>query len=95
MALVLASLQASSAAGQIVFRDVAAEAGISFRHERGARGEWHPVETMGSGVAVLDYDGDGASDLFFVQGGEVPGTGRPPGRVGALYRNEGAGVSGT
>ena len=46
--------------------------GISFRHERGARGEWHPVETMGSGVAVLDYDGDGAPDLFFVQGGEVP-----------------------
>ena len=81
----------SARASQIALRDVAAEAGISFRHERGARGDWHPVETMGSGVAVLDYDGDGAPDLFFVQGGEVPGTGRPPGIVGALYRNEGNG----
>ncbi|MCY4629244.1 MAG: CRTAC1 family protein [Acidobacteria bacterium] len=74
-----------------MFRDVAEAAGISFRHERGARGDWHPVETMGSGVAVLDYDTDGAPDLFFVQGGEVPGTGRPPGLVGTLYRNEGDG----
>lgn len=80
-----------SASAQIAFRDVAEEAGISFRHERGARGERHPVETMGSGVAVLDYDGDGAPDLFFVQGGEVPGTGHPPQPVGQLYRNEGDG----
>ena len=72
-------------------RDVAAEAGVSFQHARGARGNWHPVETMGSGVAVLDYDGDGAPDLFFVQGGEVPGTGHPPGTVGQLYRNGGDG----
>ena len=89
--LLVLVLPVSSASAQIVLRDVAEAAGISFRHDRGARGEWHPVETMGSGVAVLDYDGDGAPDLFFVQGGEVPGTGRPPGRVGALYRNEGAG----
>ena len=69
----------------------AAEAGIRFRHLRGARGERHPVETMGSGVAVLDYDGDGAPDLFFVQGGEVPGSGRPPAPPGALFRNDGGG----
>ena len=82
---------AAPAPAQIALRDVAAEAGITFRHERGARGGRHPVETMGSGIAVLDYDGDGAPDLFFVQGGEVPGTGFPPGRVGALYRNSGDG----
>ena len=89
--LLLVAFPAADGVAQIVFRDVAEAAGISFRHERGARGEWHPVETMGSGVAVLDYDTDGAPDLFFVQGGEVPGTGRPPGLVGTLYRNEGDG----
>lgn len=87
----LAVAPVSSAAAQVVLRDVAEEAGVSFRHDRGARGDWHPVETMGSGVAVLDYDGDGAPDLFFVQGGEVPGTGQPPGLVGTLYRNDGDG----
>lgn len=90
-ALLLTSLPMSSTAGQIVLREVAEEAGISFRHQRGARGERHPVETMGSGLAVLDYDGDAAPDLFFVQGGEVPGTGHPPGPAGQLFRNEGGG----
>lgn len=82
----------SAAAGQdFHFAESAAEAGIRFRHLRGARGERHPVETMGSGVAVLDYDGDGAPDLFFVQGGEVPGSGEPPAPPGALLRNDGNG----
>ena len=81
----------SPASFQIALRDVALEVGVSFQHERGARGERHPVETMGSGVAVLDYDGDGAPDLFFVQGGEVPGTGHPRATVGQLFRNDGGG----
>ena len=86
-------LVASSAAaqGQFQLRDIAAEAGVDFLHQRGARGEWHPVETMGSGVAVFDYDGDGDPDLFFVQGGAVPGTGGTPDVVGQLFRNDGAG----
>ena len=82
---------------QFRFTERAEAAGVRFRHERGARGGRHPVETMGSGVAVLDYDGDGAADLFFVQGGEVPGTGAVPGGAGAarapgaLFRNDGNG----
>lgn len=88
----LPSAGVSSAAEQD-FRLVesAAEAGIRFRHLRGDRGERHPVETMGSGVAVLDYDGDGAPDLFFVRGGEVPGSGAPSAPPGALFRNDGSG----
>ncbi len=89
---------ASPAAGvQFRFTERAEAAGVRFRHRRGARGGRHPVETMGSGVAVLDYDGDGAADLFFVQGGEVPGTGAVPGGAGAarapgaLFRNDGNG----
>ena len=89
--LVLPAAPFSAPSSQIRLRDVARGSGIVFDHFRGARGDRHPVETMGSGVAVLDYDGDGAPDLFFVQGGEVPGTGFPPQPVGALFRNDGAG----
>ena len=79
-----------AAPAQLRFEERAAT-GIAFSHRRGARGAFHPIETMGSGLAVLDYDGDGDSDLFFVEGGEAPGTGRPAGPPGTLYRNDGAG----
>ena len=89
---------ASTAGGaQIRLDERAEDAGVRFRHHRGARGGRHPVETMGSGVAVLDYDGDGAPDLFFAQGGEVPGIPQIPGgggpapAPGALFRNDGNG----
>jgi hypothetical protein len=45
------------------------------------------LETTGSGVAVLDYDGDEWLDLFVVNGTTLDGA--PPGRepTGHLYRN--------
>src|SRR5439155_17295002 len=47
-------------------------------------------ETMGSGVAVLDFDRDGRPDLFFVNSRPWPGQ---PGRATpALYRNKGDGT---
>ena len=94
-AVIAAGLPAGGA--QIRLDERAEAAGVRFRHHRGARGGRHPVETMGSGVAVLDYDGDGAPDLFFAQGGEVPGSTEVPGgggpapAPGALFRNDGNG----
>jgi hypothetical protein len=50
----------------IGFTDVTREAGIDFRHVNGGFGQrWLP-ETMGSGLAWIDYDGDGYPDLFLV-----------------------------
>ena len=52
----------------VKFTDVAQTAGIKFIHNNGASGLMLMPETNGSGVAFLDYDGDGYQDLFFVNG---------------------------
>jgi hypothetical protein len=73
----------------IPFTDVTREAGIDFVYESGARGDKLLPETMGGGVAVFDYDGDGRQDLFFINGTPWPwDEGAGPTRC-ALYRNEG------
>ena len=53
-------------------------------------------ETMGGGIAVLDYDGDGRPDLLFVSGSYWPGDPRAKTQKSslALYRNDGAGPDG-
>ena len=48
------------------------------------------VETMGSGVALFDYDGDGDLDVYWVDSGRVPGFEGPPPRP-RLLRNDGPG----
>ena len=68
-------------------RFVEVKPGIGFVHDRGATPEKVLVETMGSGVALLDADGDGDLDLFFVQSGPLPG--RAGERGDRLFRNEG------
>ncbi len=55
------------------FDDHTAAAGIDFRHVNGAfGGKWMP-ESLGAGVALFDADGDGWTDILFVQGRSWPG----------------------
>ncbi|HVF61099.1 MAG TPA: CRTAC1 family protein [Thermoanaerobaculia bacterium] len=72
------------------FRDAGEAWGVRFRHHHAGSGQLYMIETMGSGVVVWDYDGDGDEDLFLVDSGPLPGyTGEPPRSV--LFRNDGGG----
>ncbi|HEY6265355.1 MAG TPA: CRTAC1 family protein [Candidatus Acidoferrum sp.] len=57
----------------IQFRDVTQLAGIHFTHNNGAFGKKFLPETMGPGVAFIDYDNDGWPDIFLVNGMDWPG----------------------
>jgi hypothetical protein len=70
----------------IHFTDITQKAGIHFTHNNGAFGRKFLPETMGPGVALIDYDNDGWQDIFIVNGTAWPGH---PGRATtpALYHN--------
>ena len=80
-------LAARDSAGSLVFR--ATE--LPFRYERGDSGAAWPVEPVGGGVGIADFDGDGWPDLFFAQGVPLP-TGKDPNApADVLLRNLGGG----
>ena len=58
-------------AGELRFEDRSGAAGIEFRHHANPTPEKHLIETMGGGVALLDFDNDGFLDIFFVNGGAL------------------------
>jgi hypothetical protein len=73
------------------FLDVAAQAGITFRHDNASSAEKYLIETMGSGCGWIDYDQNGLLDLYLVNGTATRVyTPQQPTR-GALYRNDGDG----
>lgn len=78
---------------KVSFVDITSSAGISFHHNNGAVGEKLLPETMGGGVAFLDYDADGAPDLLLINSTWWPGktpSGQSP-TTAALYHNDGKG----
>jgi hypothetical protein len=62
------------------FTDVTRELGIDFEHASSATSNKYLLETMGGGVALLDYDGDGRLDVFFTNGAKLEDP-MPPGRT--------------
>ncbi len=51
-----------------LFREVAAQTGLSFQHFTGSSGEYYIPEILGAGGALVDYDGDGDLDVLLLQG---------------------------
>jgi len=56
---------------EVQFTDITQASGINFKHENSATSNKYLVETMGGGVAVLDYDNDGRLDVFFTNGAKI------------------------
>lgn len=73
-------------AQNITFRDITAQAGLRFVHTNGAYGKKYLPETMGPGVAFIDYDNDGYQDILLVNGKNWPGHG-PGASTPQLYHN--------
>ncbi len=70
----------------IHFEDITRAAGIHFTHNNAAAGKkWLP-ETMGAGVAFIDYDNDGYQDILLVNGDDWPGQKKRATTL-ALYHN--------
>jgi enediyne biosynthesis protein E4 len=82
-----------------LFNDVSKRSGVTFIHQSSATSHKYLIESMSGGAAMLDYDGDGWLDLFFVNGAALSDPMKPgeqsdkssPRYWNRLYRNNGDG----
>jgi enediyne biosynthesis protein E4 len=74
------------------FTDIRKSAGITFQQDSTQTDEKYYLETMGTGVAWIDYDQDGLMDLYFVQSGATDAYKPAHPLRSALYRNNGDGT---
>jgi hypothetical protein len=85
--------QAAPAPSDIVpgnFIDITAKAGIKFQGRASHTTKKYLIETMGSGVALFDYDNDGRLDIVFVNGAPLSdptAKGAIPQKTGPEYWN--------
>ena len=71
--------------------DATSAAGLRFEHFTGASGRKYLPETLGSGVAVFDADGDSRQDVLLLSGNSFDG-GASPRAALRLFRNKGQGT---
>ena len=67
-------------ADYISFEDVTQKLNIHFQQQASATSQKYLPETMGSGVALFDYDNDGRLDIFVVNGARIDDP-MPPGAM--------------
>jgi hypothetical protein len=79
--------------GPILFDEIAAQSGIDFSIDSSPTPNKNQIETMVAGVALIDYDGDGYPDIFFVNGAAIPSLRKEgPQFRNRLYHNNGDGT---
>jgi len=88
----VASAKADVASADVVFRDIAATAGVNVTHVNGASPDKYFAEIMGSGGLFFDFDDDGWLDIFIVDGGSIADPKVAMTAKHRLYRNRGNGT---
>ena len=75
--------------GPIIFQDVSQQAGLTvWHHTVGTPEKAFISESLGSGVALLDYDNDGWLDIYLVNGLSYEAlSGKAPKQHAALFHN--------
>ena len=86
---VLLFLISISFAREISLKNYAKQTSLNFRHDHGGSDQYYYVESIGAGVCVFDYDGDGILDVYFPQGAPLPGWNKKTPLENKLYRNDG------
>lgn len=82
--------ESASAVPSPNFVDVTSALGVDFRHAASHTSRKYLIETMGSGVALFDYDNDGRLDIFAVNGAPIDDPtprGTVPEKTGPKYWN--------
>jgi enediyne biosynthesis protein E4 len=85
-----AASASQTTAGTPRFTDVTRAEGVNFDHKASHTSKKYLLETMGSGVALFDYDNDGRLDIFFVNGARLndpEGLHEVPKKSGPAYSN--------
>ena len=78
--------------GSIRFHDVSEISGVSFLHASGNSPEKEFPTCLGSGLALLDYDGDGWLDIYLASNRKLPLDTPDDSAGNRLYRNRGNGT---
>jgi hypothetical protein len=79
-------------AGPLLYRDVTRDCGLDFTYRNGQEaGHLAILESLGGGVTLFDYDGDGLLDVFVTGGGHFEGPDKKQikGHGCRLYKNMG------
>jgi hypothetical protein len=83
--IAVAAIAAAPSGNNVKFTDITKAAGLNFTHNSGRAGKKFLPETMGSGCAFFDMDGDGWPDIILINSKDFTPRGRKS--LAAIYKN--------